>query len=74
MHEKVVVGRDTYLNGQSQITQTDHGGTLGKPGRRGQGGKEKEWLGLVSDDLWMFWIRDGVGWETWHLNPANGAK
>ena len=51
--------RGAHSNGQPQIAQTNHGGTLENPGRRGRGGKEKEWTDCVADDLRLFGIEDG---------------
>ena len=45
-------------------------GTLENPGRRGRGGKEKEWTGCVADDLRLFEIGDGEGWKTVALDPG----
>ena len=45
-------------------------GTLDNPGRRGRGGKEKEWTDCVADDLRLFGIGDGEGWKTVALDPG----
>ena len=45
-------------------------GTLENPGRRGRGGKEKEWTDCVADDLRLFGIGEGDGWETMVLDSG----
>ena len=40
------------------------------PGRRGWGGKEKEWTDCLADDLRMFGIEGGEGWRTAALEPG----
>ena len=45
-------------------------GTLENPGRRGRGGKEKEWTECVADDLWLFGIGVWEGWKTVALDPG----
>ena len=44
--------------------------TIENPGRRGRGGKEKEWTDCVADDLRLFGIGDGEGWKTVALDPG----
>ena len=45
-------------------------GALENPGRRGRGGKEREWTDCVADDLRLFGIGDGEGWKTVALDPG----
>ena len=49
-------------------------GTLENPGRRGRGGKEKEWTDCMADDLRLFGIGDGEGWKTVALVPSKWCK
>ena len=45
-------------------------GALEKPGRRGRGGKKKEWTDCLADDLRMFGIGGSEGWRTAALEPG----
>ena len=69
----------TPLKGDYQKLRTEHHrmlprqimvGTLENPGRRGRGGKEKEWTDFVADDLRLFGIEDGEGWKTAASEPS----
>ena len=64
------MGRGAHSNGQPQIAQTDHCGDPREQGRRGRGGKEKEWTDCVADDLRLFGIGDREGWKTVALDPG----
>ena len=44
--------------------------TIENPGRRGRGGKEKEWTDCVADNLGLLGIGDGKGWKTVALDPG----
>ena len=69
-HEEVIVAGALIRMDDRRLRKWIMAGALEMPGRRGRGGKEKEWTDCLADDLRMFGIGGGEGWRTAALEPG----
>ena len=67
-HEEVVVGGALLRMGDHRLPKRVMSGELENAGKRGPGGKEKEWTDCVADDLRLFGVTGD--WKTTAIDPG----
>ena len=67
-HEEVVLAWALLRMGDHSLPKRVMSGELENAGKRGPGGKDKEWTDCVGDDLRLFHIRGD--WSTAALDPG----
>ena len=67
-HEEVVVAGALLRMGDHRLPKRVMSGELENAGKRGPGGKEKEWTDCVADDLRLFGVTGD--WKTAALDPG----